>query len=416
MKKLFIVGIAALLLVAFTVPAMAEVKIGGIIFTDIYYLDRDKANSKAWGTGDDAYQVTTIQVPNITRLYARWTNEDNVGMYIELGLGEATGGGIDGNSSDTVGLREAYGWWDVNPNFTVMAGKSTTPFSPLNPSQMMGTSSPSVNVIGLGYGNFYSGRFAQLRGTFKFGKMGRVELALVDPNGGQRFKSQALVAGGFLNNYWAPELYGATDHVDFQNNTKIPRIDFSVPLYFGPVALYPGFLYQYRSVDVTPVAGRPDYSNFDNSVDTYIATLGVKGGFGGFGFAAEGNWGRNVGQTNMSVGTSASASITSSLPNSDGKINNATTYGYWFDVWYKFGPVEPHVMFSQMKSEVDFNYQTLDAKSTMWGFSIPIDVAKGFRIRPELMWYDDGKMQYAGQDYVDFGKYALYGVQFQITF
>ena len=43
---------------------------------------------KAWGTGDDPYQVTTIQVPNITRLYARWTNEDNVGMYIEFGIGQ----------------------------------------------------------------------------------------------------------------------------------------------------------------------------------------------------------------------------------------------------------------------------------------------------------------------------------------
>ena len=64
-----------------------------------------------------------------------------------------------------------------------MAGKSTTPFSPLDPSQLLGTRSGSVNIIGVGYGNFYSGRFAQVRGTFKFGKMGRVALALVDPNG-----------------------------------------------------------------------------------------------------------------------------------------------------------------------------------------------------------------------------------------
>jgi hypothetical protein len=88
MKKLFIIGIAALLLVAFTVPAMAKVKMGGIIFTDFYYLDRDRENSQAWGTGNDPYQVTAIQVPNITRLYGRWTNEDNVGMYIELGVGQ----------------------------------------------------------------------------------------------------------------------------------------------------------------------------------------------------------------------------------------------------------------------------------------------------------------------------------------
>jgi len=96
MKKLFIIGIAALLLVVFTVPAMAKVKIGGIIFTDFFYLNRDKENSKYYssntgGTGVTSYNNTAIQLPNITRMYARWTNEDNVGMYIEFGVGQNAG-------------------------------------------------------------------------------------------------------------------------------------------------------------------------------------------------------------------------------------------------------------------------------------------------------------------------------------
>jgi hypothetical protein len=412
MKKLFVIGIAALLLVAFSVPAMAKVKIGGIIFTDFYYLDRNKENSTAWGTGADSYQVTTIQVPNITRLYGRWTNEDNVGMYIEFGVGQ-TSGAVNGNTSSGVALRHAYGWWDVNPNFTIMAGKSTTPFSPLNPSQLVGTRSGTVNIIGVGYGDFYSGRFAQVRGTFKFGKMGRVELALVDPNGGQRYGGGSpLIPGLAGNNYFPIDIYGAVDGVDYQTNTKLPRFDLSVPLYFGPIALYPGFLYQYRTVDIL----NPTYARFDDSIHSYIGTLGVKGGFGPFGFAAEGNWGRNWGNTRGLFGTSGPASIASALPNPDGKINNATTYSYWFDVWYKIGPVTPHVMFGQMKSTVDLDYQELDSMSTMWGFSIPIDLAKGFRLRPEIMFYDDGELQYGGNDFADFGKYAIYGVQFQITF
>ncbi|HKI47754.1 MAG TPA: hypothetical protein VKA69_00390 [Desulfobacteria bacterium] len=412
MKKLFIIGIAALLLVAFSVPAMAKVKMGGIIFTDFYYLDRDANNSAAWGTGADDYQVTTIQVPNITRLYGRWTNEDNVGMYIEFGVGQ-TSGAVNGNTSSGVALRHAYGWWDVNPNFQIMAGKSTTPFSPLNPSQLLGTRSGTVNIIGVGYGDFYSGRFAQVRGTFKFGKMGRVELALVDPNGGQRYGGGSpLVPLGAGTNYYPIDIYGAVDGVDYQTNTKLPRFDLSVPLYFGPIALYPGFLYQYRTVDIL----NPAYSRFDDSIHSYIGTLGVKGGFGPFGFAAEGNWGRNWGNTRGLFGTSGPASIASALPNPDGQINNATTYSYWFDVWYKIGPVTPHAMFGQMNTNVDLDYQELNATSTMWGFSIPIDLAKGFRVRPELMWYDDGELQYGGTDFADFGKYAIYGVQFQITF
>ncbi|EFK09030.1 conserved hypothetical protein [delta proteobacterium NaphS2] len=85
-------------------------------------------------------------------------------------------------------------------------------------------------------------------------------------------------------------------------------------------------------------------------------------------------------------------------------------------MWYKIGPVTPHAIFGQLHSDVDWNYEELSAKTTMWGFSIPIDLAKGFRVRPEVMWYDDGELEYGSSDVQDYGKYALYGVQFQITF
>ncbi|MCD6294451.1 MAG: hypothetical protein J7M20_05885 [Deltaproteobacteria bacterium] len=430
MKKLFIVGIAALLLVVFTVPAMAKVKLGGIIFTDFYYLNRDGNNSRFWGTGNDTYQVTAIQVPDISRLYARWTNEDNVGMYIELGLGESAAGGttlsdsggatLGDDAGVSVSLRHAYGWWDMTPDFQIMAGKSTTPFSPLNPSQMLGNSSESVNIVGVGYGNYYSGRFAQVRGTFKFGKMGRVAVALVDPNGEARRVQRAslrvqgvLVSQGFFHPYDQLGDLGT----DYQNNSKIPRIDVGVPLYFGPVSIYPSFYYQYRSVDATnPALGR-----FDNSLDSYAGSLGVKAGFGPFGIAAEGQWGKNWANSRCLIGTSGPAAIAAAQINPvSGKVNDADSYAYWVDVSYKLGPVTPHVMFGQMNTNVDFyagtSQRELDVTSTMWGFSIPIDLAKGFRIRPEVMWYDDGEIQWGGRDVVDLGDYALYGVQFQITF
>ena len=406
MKKLFIIGIAALLLVAFSVPAMAKVKIGGIIFTDFYYLDRDSDNAVATTGYNDPYQVTTIQVPNITRLYGRWTNEDNVGMFIELGIGQNSGA-VDANTSNGVSLRHAYGWWDVTPNFQILAGKSTTPFSPLNPSQLLGTRSGSLNIIGVGYGNFYSGRFAQVRGTFKFGKVGRVALALVDPNGTQRYHAT-------YNNYFPYDRFG----VPYQTNTKIPRFDIAVPLYFGPVSIYPGFLYQYRTVDT-------NQATYDNSISTYIGSLGVKAGFGGFSISAEGNYGSNMANTRGLIGTSGPSYLASAQLNPDsGKINNATTYAYWIDASYKFGPVTPHVMFGQEKSSNDVyvgdvglgGQYKAESTSSMWGFSVPIDLAKGFRIRPELMWYDDGELQISGTDELKLGKYAIYGVQFQITF
>ncbi len=394
MKKLFVIGCAALLLVAFTAPAMAKVHVGGIVFTDFYYLDRDKENAASLGLttsgpSADPYTVTTIEVPSITRLYARWTNEDNVGMYIEYGLGGEKG-------STAVSMRHGYGWWDVTPMFQIMAGHSTTPFSQLNPSQLLGTQSGTLNIIGLGYGDFYSGRFPQVRGTFRFGKVARLEIALVDPSGGQNLPNN--VSG-------------------WQNNNKIPRIDVGVPIHLGPVKLYPSFLWQQKNFDQVP-------SGIDDSLTTYIGSLGVNAGFGPFAIAAEGNWGRNWGNTNGSMGNSPSAigrnvagyRMASATLMDNNKIHDAETYSFWFDASFKFGPVTPHLMYGQQKTKnKTYDQLSTDCKTQFWGFSVPIDLAKGFRLRPEFMWYDDGKTKTNGSDYNN-GKYAIYGVQFQITF
>ena len=424
MKKLFIIGFAALLLVAFTVPAMAKVKIGGIVFTDVYYIDRNAKN--AWWHAPNAtadqfdsyspYQVLAVGIPGFTRLNARWTNEDNVGMFIELGLGQGGTDSPDLSSSNGVTLRHAYGWWDVNPNFQILAGKTFTGFSPLSPSQTVGYNAGSVNIIGLGYGNWDWGRWAMVRGTYKFG-MGRVNLALVDPNGGQRnYNSNSMGdTESTLANFFPAETVGAVIGRDYQNNTKLPDFNLSAVLNFGPISLYPGFLYQYRTVDYLPGS---DYGRYDDSVSSYAGTLGAKGGFGPFGFAVEGNWGQNIGNTRSGIGNSPSTYFSSATFNEDGYMNNSNTYSFWADVWYKVGPVTPHVMYGQQKTSVDYNFRDYSVKTSFWGFSIPIDLAKGFRVRPEFMWYDDGELEAGGTngEALDFGNYAIYGVQFQITF
>jgi len=111
--------------------------------------------------------------------------------------------------------------------------------------------------------------------------------------------------------------------------------------------------------------------------------------------------------------------VASAVLKNNGQINDAETYSFWIDLSYKFGPITPHLMYGQMKSKnEDAAGFELEAKSQMWGFSVPIDLAKGFRIRPEVMWYDDGDTSSANPAVAnqDHGKYAIYGVQFQITF
>ena len=52
------------------------------------------------GTEDNT--STHMELPTITRLRAKWSNEDRVGMYLELGMGGGSGGA-------GVFLRHAYG-------------------------------------------------------------------------------------------------------------------------------------------------------------------------------------------------------------------------------------------------------------------------------------------------------------------
>ena len=377
MKKLFAIGFAALLLVAFTVPAMAKVDVGGIIFTDFYYFSQDNEN-KAGDTSD--YSATRIQVPNITRLKAKWTNENGVGMFIEFGIGDDTAGG-SGNAG--VALRHAYGWWDVNPGFTLLVGHSTTPFSPLTPTQLLGLRSPGgPHVIGLLFGEFYSGRFPQVRGTFKFSKNARLAIALVDPNvtTTSPFTAQATTVS--------------------DNDSKMPRIDIGMPLYFGNVKLYPGIFYHEQTYDDV-LAGQ------DDSITSWGASLGLTAGFGPVTIAGEIQTGENWGNTRATApGLGASASTA-------GKVTDAKVISGWLDVGFKLGPATPHVIYGQISEERDVNDVTAaqDWTRTMYGVHIVIPVAKTFLIRPELMVYD-----YESGVGVDAGKQMIAGVQFMIAF
>ncbi|MBW2353694.1 MAG: porin, partial [Deltaproteobacteria bacterium] len=198
-------------------------------------------------------------------------------------------------------------------------------------------------------------------------------------------------------------------------STTLPRVDIGAPLYFGPVALYPGFIYQRKSVDNPPAAG------VDDSVDTMIGSLGLKAGFGPFGFAGEINYGQNWANTRGLIGTAAfnnmAVGLAGATLKNDGSIEDAETYSFWIDVSYKFGPITPHLMYGSMKSKNEtVTGADTECKTQMYGISVPIDLAKGFRVRPELMWYDNGDTSTDGAASVDNGKYAIYGVQFQITF
>jgi len=414
MKKLYVFCFAALMLIAFTAPAMAETKIGGIAFVDFLYWDRDAetiAGGVAEGaaTAEDDNSNLSIKVNSISRLYARWTNEDNVGLYIEYGLG---GQAANGNQAN---IRHIYGWWDVNPSFSIMAGHSTTAFSPLTPNLIMGTDS-GLHVIGFGYGEFYSGRFEQVRFSFNLPeKMGRIEFNLIDPN-----------VNGTLTA--SPGEAIATDAVGVtaNNDTVIPRLELTAALYFGAFRLYPGIFWQEQTFD--NLVG-------DDSITSIGYTLGFAWGTGPFTIEAEyqagQNWGNARGVTyNTSAGTTSPSQINDALVYSRGgktQIEDTDQWAGWVDLGFKAGIATIHLVYGMQNAERDAVTGVsgdVDATSTMYGISVPMDLAKGFRLRPEFFIFDNGDDNEIGKtaggastnaEY-DHGKEMYLGVQFQITF
>ena len=404
MKKSFIMFCMSILVVGYALPTLAGMKIGGIIFTDVYYEFRDKENS---GTDDDA-ALFNLKVPNITRLYGKWSNENkDVGMWIEFG--------IDGNGigKRNVVTRHACGWWQVNPHLKITAGQTVTGFSPLNPQQLLGTNSLNLNVVGGGFGDVYAGRVPQVRFTLTPDKAFQIDVAFSEPDITSAVFDDVIDSWG-------------------DKDSSFPRVDISAIIKAGPLTLYPGVMYANKtfSVDDEPEGA-------DDSITTYIISLGAKSNFGPVCLQAEFNVGQNWGnQDFVAVGLEHSLSNNSkpdkknyggALAIGDNKIENTEMYGGWVDAGITVGPAEIHAIMGIQNYANDMtpNDTKDDFSQTvrMFGFSIPVKVAKNFKIRPEIMYYDLGKRENFIKDDAtgsfedeERGSYVIAGAQFQITF
>ena len=284
-------------------------------------LERNRENAQYKKLGNAPFANTAIQIPNISRFNIKWTNEDSVGMFVQLGVGQISGGTsetfdkstgkiTDKCNSNGVTLRHAYGWWDLTDKFQFLAGKTTTPISPLLPYQMLGTRSGKPEHYRRGVRRTLFRTFCSDQGNLPF------------------YQHHTPCRGP----WWTPTAphWVITPPISilnlYQTNTKLPRIDLGLLIYAGPVSFYPSFLYQRRTVDF--LAEHMD--GIDNHIDTYIGSLGVLAAFGALQFSAEGNWGR-TGATPAAAWVSVRRPETQPPPSMTANLDNTTTYGWWLD-------------------------------------------------------------------------------------
>ena len=380
MKKILAVLFAAALLVAFTVPAMAKTYIGGIVFMQVYYYDEERTTEEGYTRAEDDFSAVYWDLMGVSRFKVRLTNEDNVGLFFEVGTGYEVIG------KNTVYLRHLYGWWDITPNFRLIVGQTTLPFSVLYPDTIVGLDFAG-KTVGIGYGE-YDGtkRAPQVRFQWKLNDMGFVRLAFIDPH--------------TIDSPFDPD--PAATSMD--NDTKLPWIGLGVPLYFGAVKIYPSVFYQKQTFD--DVA-----SGSDDTVTSWGAALGVKFGFGPLMVAAEVTVGDNWAWSASGANEAVTPYVTPA-----GDVEDAEAVGWWVDVSFKLGKITPHLIYGKLTSEVDPSgtLNDLETDRTMYGITARIPLAKGFMIRPEIMIYDR-EDEVAGVD-VDYGKETVAGLTFQITF
>jgi len=417
MKKLFAIVLAVLMIAAFAAPAMAKVKVGGITFVDFYWneMDGDARNGgRQVGANNSTndWSQTELEVPVITRLNATWTNEDNVGMFIELGIGGA-------NGTEGAVMRHAYGWWKITPSFELRVGHTTTIIGQVGPSQLLGTHCAAGTIVGIGYGNWDNDRQPQVRFTYWFpNDFGRISFAIVDP--GHRFATPAPTADNTLVPATAD---GSTEE------TEIPRFDLAIPIHLlgGALKLYPSFMWQQKDIDqVLPGA--------DDDVTTWAAIFGMTWGMGPFTFSGE-IW-ASENPTNSDAATNRRTAWvaqvfdrdpTDGVAVNDG-ISDYEVWGWFVDLAFKVGPATIHGIVGNQEGECDrgpAQNDDLEYETWMYGISVPIQLAKGFSIRPEIMFYEYGDDNLHGDNALgpggsqlsyDDGDGAVVGVQFQVTF
>ena len=402
MKKLFGIILAVLLVTAFTAPAMAKFNINAVIQTDMYWWEQsaeNKVGGSAFGTnpGDGDLSTMNIDVPGWSRFNITWTNEKDVRARFEVAAGGLTGaaGGAG------INMRHAYGAWQATPNFELMAGWSTTPFSPLAPPQSLGTNS-NLHIILLGFGEFYSGRFPQVRGTYKFSDNCRLAVALLDP---------VIVGSPYAPSATPPAPVTGVSVSD--NESTIPRIDVGLPTYFGPLKLYPSFFWHQQEFDnIAPGQG--------DDLDSWGISLGFVFGYGPLTVTGEFNMGENWASTQSTV-----AALYSFAPYlmANGQVSDTDEMAFWIDFALKLGPVTPHFLYGSADGENDGMAGAADdqeRRTHAYVLGLTIPVARTFMINPEIGYYDfddDASFGTGGLNTpFDMGDQLIIGVRFTVVF
>jgi len=392
MRKLLVLMAAGAFLVAFTVPAIAaDWEFNGRVAFRTFMADNSKEvpgyYGGAGGPEDDSDLYWGRYVDNW--IGATVTAGDITGRFMYRPL-EAQ---VQGAGGDFAQLSASYdfGTWSF------LIGKDLGPVNYFPSGQVY------LDDMGLvGFGGIFTYFKPLVQATF-----GNFKIALAEPETPGNVVMPWGVPGMQNSNSGgiSDETGAAIAPDDY--DTSLPKIEASYSFVVGPASL--SVMAGYQSFDAVVYAPSKEYG-----VDSYIFGVGFKIPFGALYVNGDIFMGQNLGQYQTTFQIGQDDAVYDSAAD---EIKDTETMGYCLVVGYKLSDMYSlEIGYGYLEHEADMT-GTWEDDNTAWYVQLPINVAEGVQITPEVGMIDYGDVQWFGAAAkTEEGDSTYYGARWQICF
>jgi hypothetical protein len=411
MRKLGLLALVLGLVIAFAMPAAAftgedgkgnRFMLGGTWMTDFGAWNKSKERT---GLNTDNTQLM-LNVPAHTSLRG-FVESGNAGGFFEFGAGTAAGVAA-GTDAGNFTVRKMKGYYKFG-SCELMAGKDDGWLFSLVPQQRLGAN--VLTVWDFGFGNFYDGRFTQIRFTQDINKQFRYAISLVAPQAvNETFGATPAVTKTVTATDGTPVTVTSTAAgagTTRGSYAQIPTLAAKFSLNFGVVNLFPAAAYSVIKWDQLP-------NGWDDYVQAWYAVLPVKVVAGPFTGLFQAGYGQNIANM-LNPGNENNFQVYQRV--SSGRVKDTTAFNGFVDLGWTIGPITPHVYFGYDSAsnsdawKVGDNYN----QRLSYGAALNYLITPNFMISPEFTIFDFGKRpNTAGTP--DIGKDWMAGMQFVFSF
>lgn len=396
MRKLFVVLAVAAFVVAFAMPSMAaedetQVSIGGFVAMETFWMSED--GEMVDNDGDGEFDDGRFTDSGLYGDNEGWDLDDVTSRINFTFKRQDFKGFVEMRPLANVSFRHWYSEWNFGVGSLVVGQTWVPAFNPIS-----GTIGPNNGGVSGDFGDTgpAAARKPMLALKFPF-EIGSVMLGFMRPATGD-------VAGL------------VSDDID----VSIPNIEAKVKLAFGPVSFTAfGGINKYKVVEQDAA---DDFAETSWSVSSHVIGANAGVTFGPAWLKVAGLTGKNLVEYGWYGGEAAvGAEIFDT--DADGDLDamaDTDADGFFVCAGFKFTDM---ISIEAGYGEMDFEMDDVgiddndenDNECSMWYVNLPIKVAKGFTITPEIGVYDY-EDEIVDNVHRDNGDRTYYGLRWQINF